>query len=400
MAEPPDRGPSMTALQGVRVLDLSRVLAGPLCTMMLGDLGAEVVKVEHPQGDDTRRWGPPFAGGHSTYYLAANRNKRSVVLDLSDPTDLAVAQDLASTADVLVQNFRVGGLARFGLDEPTVRAANRAIVYCSLSGYGAEEGAHRPGYDFLAQAEGGMMSITGPGPDQPTKVGVAVSDVLTGLHATIGVLAALRHRERTSEGQHVQVDLLSSTLAALVNQASGYLDAGVVPGPAGNVHPSIAPYQTLRTATQPLALAIGNDRQFRTLCEALGRPRLADEPRFETNAARVEAREALVRELESVLVTETASTWQDRLGARGVPCGQVNDLAAAFHLAAVLGLEPTVTMELGGGGRTRQVASPVRLATTPVAYRLPPPSLDEHGHAIRAGATWLEPAAHAEEVPG
>jgi crotonobetainyl-CoA:carnitine CoA-transferase CaiB-like acyl-CoA transferase len=371
MAEPPDRGPSMTALQGVRVLDLSRVLAGPLCTMMLGDLGADVVKVEHPQGDDTRRWGPPFAGGHSTYYLAANRNKRSVVLDLSDPTDLAVARDLASTADVLVQNFRVGGLARFGLDEPTVRAANRAIVYCSLSGYGAEEGAHRPGYDFLAQAEGGMMSITGPGPDQPTKVGVAVSDVLTGLHATIGVLAALRHRERTSEGQHVQVDLLSSTLAALVNQASGYLDAGVVPGPAGNVHPSIAPYQTLRTATQPLALAIGNDRQFRTLCEALGRPHLADEPRFETNAARVEAREALIRELESVLVTETASTWQDRLGARGVPCGQVNDLAAAFHLAAELGLEPTVTMELGGGGRTRQVASPVRLATTPVAYRAP-----------------------------
>jgi crotonobetainyl-CoA:carnitine CoA-transferase CaiB-like acyl-CoA transferase len=352
----------MTALQGVRVLDLSRVLAGPLCTMMLGDLGADVVKVEHPQGDDTRRWGPPFAGDHSTYYLAANRNKRSVVLDLADPTDLAVARDLARTADVLVQNFRVGGLARFGLDEPTVRAANRGIVYCSLSGYGAAEGAHRPGYDFLAQAEGGMMSITGPGPDQPTKVGVAVSDVLTGLNATIGVLAALNHRDRTGEGQHVQVDLLSSTLAALVNQASGYLDAGVVPEPAGNVHPSIAPYQTLRTASQPLALAIGNDRQFRTLCEALGRPHLADEPRFETNAARVEAREALVRELESVLVTETASTWQDRLGARGVPCGQVNDLAAAFHLAAQLGLEPTVTMELGGGGRTRQVASPVRLA--------------------------------------
>jgi crotonobetainyl-CoA:carnitine CoA-transferase CaiB-like acyl-CoA transferase len=387
----------MTALQGVRVLDMSRVLAGPLCTMMLGDLGADVIKVEHPDGDDTRRWGPPFAGDHSTYYLAANRNKRSVALDLSDATDRRVAQQLASTADVLVQNFRVGGLTRFGLDEPTVRADNRGIVYCSLSGYGTEAGARRPGYDFIAQAEGGLMSITGPCRDEPTKVGVAVSDVLTGLHATIGILAALHHRQRTGEGQHVQVDLLSSTLAALVNQASGYLDAGVVPEAAGNVHPSIAPYQTLRTASQPLALAIGNDRQFRALCDVLDRPHLADDERFATNAARVEARAALVRELESVLVTETAVTWQDRLAARGVPCGHVNDLAAAFELAAELGLDPTVTLDLAGGGSTRQVASPVRLTTTPVAYRLPPPSLDEHGDTIRSGAIWVGPSTDAEE---
>src|SRR5438093_3418624 len=267
------------SLDGVLVADFSRVLAGPLATMILGDLGAEIIKVEHPDGgDDTRRWGPPWApDGESSYYLVLNRNKRSVALDLKDPEDLAAATDLARRADVVIENFRPGVTGRFGLDEPTVRAANPGVVYCSILGIGRGDVA---GYDFLAQAVGGLMSITGDPDGEPRKVGVALVDVMAGLHATIGIVAALRHRERTGEGQLVEVDLLSTTLFALANQASGYLTAGVVPGRMGNRHPSIAPYATLATADAPLVIAVGNDGQFRTLCRSLGDEGLADDPRY------------------------------------------------------------------------------------------------------------------------
>ncbi|WP_052668626.1 CaiB/BaiF CoA transferase family protein [Nitriliruptor alkaliphilus] len=378
----------MPALDGVRVLDLTRVLAGPYCTMLLGDFGADVVKVEHPSGDDTRQWGPPFAGSHSTYFLATNRNKRSVALDLGDPEDLQVAVALADEADVVVQNFRAGGLCRFGLDEAAVRSRNPGVIYCSLTGYGSGAGAARPGYDFLAQAEGGLMSVTGA--DEPTKVGVALSDVLMGLHATIGILAALQHRTVTGRGQHVEVDLLSSTLASLVNQASGYLDAGVVPGLSANAHPSIVPYQTVQTADVPLAIAVGNDRQFRALCTGLGRSELADDPRYATNRARVDSREKLIAELEAVLVAAPAAHWQEVLAEAGVPCGQVNDVAGAFALAEELELTPTVPMLLADDDTTTQVANPVRLSATPASYRLAPPSLDQHGDAVRGGRAWTE----------
>src|SRR5436190_24102117 len=257
------------ALDRVLVADFSRVLAGPLATMILGDLGAEIIKVEHPEGgDDTRRWGPPWASdGESSYFLGLNRNKRSVALDLKDPGDLAAAADLARRADVLIENFRPGVTARFGLDEPTVRAANPGVVYCSILGIGRGDVA---GYDFLAQAVGGLMSITGDPDGEPRKVGVALVEVMAGLHATIWIHAVIRHRERTGEGQLVEVDLLSTTLFALANQASGYLTAGVVPGRMGNRHPSIAPYETLATADAPLVIAVGNDAQFRTFCRVLG----------------------------------------------------------------------------------------------------------------------------------
>lgn len=382
----------MGALEGLRVLDLSRVLAGPLCTMMLGDLGADVVKVEHPRGDDTRQWGPPYAGEHATYYLAANRNKRSVALDLTVAADRAAAVALAGQADVVVHNLRSSSLQRFELDEDRLRASHPALITCALTGYGSGPGADRPGYDFLAQAEGGLMSVTGT--HGPTKVGVALSDVLMGLHATIGILAAVAHRAATGQGQHVEVDLLSSTLASLVNQASGWLDAGVVPGPAGNAHPSIAPYQVLRTMDGQLAVAVGNDGQFGRLCTALGRPQLADDPRFATNPARVRAREELTGQLEAVLRTATTQHWQQALAAADVPVGRINDLPEAFELARQLGLDPTTTMTMADGTRTAQVVNPVRMSATPVTYRSAPPALDEHGQQLRAGR-WTDPGGVA-----
>jgi crotonobetainyl-CoA:carnitine CoA-transferase CaiB-like acyl-CoA transferase len=371
------------ALDGVIVADFSRVLAGPITTMLLADLGAEVVKVERPDGgDDTRAWGPPWAAdGEASYYLGVNRNKRSVALDLREPADLATARALALRADVVIENFRPGVMARYGLDEPGLRAQNPAVVYCRIAGLGRGDVA---GYDFLAQAVGGLMSITGDPGGEPRKVGVALVDVMAGLHAAIGVLAALRHRDRTGEGQLVEVDLLSSTLFALANQASGFLTAGVVPGRLGNRHPSIAPYETLEAADGPFVVAVGNDGQFRALCAALDAPALADDPRFATNADRVANRDALGRALEERLRTRPASTWIEALGRAGIPCGPVNDVAQAFAYARTVGLDPVAELRRAdGSGTVATVANPVSMSKTPATYRLAPPRLGEHTDEVR-----------------
>jgi crotonobetainyl-CoA:carnitine CoA-transferase CaiB-like acyl-CoA transferase len=371
------------ALDGILVADFSRVLAGPLATMLLADLGADVVKVERPgSGDDTRAWGPPWAAdGEASYFLGANRNKRSVALDLRDPDDLETARALALRADVVIENFRPGVMARHGLDGQTLRAERPDLVSCRIAGLGKGDVA---GYDFLAQAVGGLMSITGDEGSGPLKVGVALVDVMAGLQATIGILAALRHRDRTGEGQLVEVDLLSTTLFALANQASGYLTAGVVPGRLGNRHPSIAPYETLRAADGPLVVAVGNDGQFRTLCGALGSPELADDERFVTNAARVANRDALAGSLEASLATASAATWVETLSASGVPCGLVADVAQAFAYAREVGLDPVAEVTRDDGSAVATVANPISLSATPPTYRLAPPRLGEHTDDVRA----------------
>ena len=359
------------ALDGVVVADFSRVLAGPYATMLLADLGAEVVKVERPgSGDDTRHWGPPYAAdGTATYFTAVNRNKTSLWLDLATEEGRERARALALRADVVVENFKPGTLDRLGLGYRSLVQEDPGTIVCSISGFGSGAGADLPGYDLLVQAMGGLMSVTGPAPGEPTKVGVALVDVITGLHAVYGTLAALRHRDLTGEGQHVEVNLLSSLLSALVNQASALVAGGVVPGILGNDHPSITPYGVYATADRPLVLAVGNDRQFRALCEALERP-LADDPRFATNPARVEHRRELRSQLESGLASRGADQWQTALTALGVPCGPVNDIAEAVRLAESLGLSPVVAVP---GSEVAQVANPVRLSATPASYRLAPP---------------------------
>ncbi|MEV4172862.1 CoA transferase [Nonomuraea sp. NPDC049709] len=365
------------ALSGLLIADFSRVLAGPYATMLLADLGAEVVKVERPgAGDDTRAWGPPYAGGEATYFLGVNRNKRSIALDLR--ADVEVARALAARADVVVENFRPGTMDRLGLGYAALRELNPGLVYCSITGFGSGAGAGLPGYDLIAQAVGGLMSVTGE-PDGPgTKAGVAVVDVITGLHAALGILAALRHRDGTGEGQRIEVSLLSSLLSALSNHSSAYAAAGVVPRAMGNRHPSIVPYEVFQAADRPIVIAAGNDRQYRALCVALDRPDLAEDVRYATNAARVAARDTLVPDLNAALAARTADEWFERLNAAGVPCGPINDLAAAFALAEELGLEPAV--ELGGAG---QVANPLRLSATPPAYHRPPPALGQDEAWVR-----------------
>ena len=366
------------ALAGLRILDFSRVLAGPLATMVLGDLGAEVTKVERPgAGDDTRAWGPPYdAQGRATYFDAVNRNKRSIASDLTDPADVAVIRRLAADADVVVENFRPGLLDRFGLGYAQLAAVNPRLIYCSITGFGrTPQAAALPGYDLLVQAMGGLMSITGEADGEPQKVGVALVDVITGLFATVGILAALAHRNATGEGQLVEVDLFSALLAALVNQSSSYTAAGVVPARMGNEHPSIAPYAVFRAGAERIVLAVGNDRQFQDLCRVLGAPALAAEERFATNPARVEHREALRLELERLLAARPAAEWTQLLTDARVPAGAVNDLGDAFELAARLGLEPIVAMASPDGSVVRLPRNPLKLSPTPVSYRLTPPDL-------------------------
>jgi crotonobetainyl-CoA:carnitine CoA-transferase CaiB-like acyl-CoA transferase len=359
----------MTALSGLVVADFSRVLAAPYATMLLADLGADVIKVEHPvTGDETRAWGPPHRDGEATYFLSVNRNKRSLAADLGRDTEAVT--ELVRRADVLVENFRPGTMARFGLSYEDARKLNKRLVYCSVSGFGTGEGAALPGYDLLLQAVGGLMSVTGPAPGEPVKTGVALVDVLTGLHATVGILAALRERETSGEGQLVEVNLLSSLLSSMVNQSGGYAMAGVVPGILGNRHPSITPYEVFETADRPLALAVGNDRQFARLCEALDLP---PDPRFATNPDRVAHRDELTPLLSGRFATRTAAAWFELLTPLGVPCGPVNDLAGAFELADRLGLSPTVPL-----GGLDVVANPIGLSRTPVTYRRRPPRLGEH----------------------
>lgn len=377
-------------LSSLLVADFSRVLAGPFCTMTLGDLGAEIVKIEPPGGDDTRSWGPPFVADQSAYYLSVNRNKRSIVLDLRDAEDLRVARALAERADVLVENFRPGTMARFGLDEPVVRAVNPALVYCSISAFGTAAGRELAGYDLLVQALGGLMSITGVDGDSPTKVGAALVDVLAGLFATVGILAALRARDRSGRGQHVEINLMSALLSALANQSAGFVLAEQIPRAMGNGHASIAPYDSYPTGDGTIVLAVGNDKQFGRLCEALGISGLARDPRFVTNELRVRNRAPLREHLEGALATESAEHWTKTLSARGVPAGAVNNIAEAIALAERLGLHPIRNTE-DGDALGRQVASPIKLSATPVTYRTRAPRLGEHSNDIRAWVARLKP---------
>ena len=372
-----------SALDGILVADFSRVLAGPLCTMTLGDLGADVVKVERPDGgDDTREWGPPWHDEGATYYLGLNRNKRSVTLDLKDPGDLALARRLAARADVVVESFRPGTIDRLGLGYDDVAPGNPGVVYCSISAFGTgERAAALPGYDLLLQAMSGLMSVTGETDGRPLKVGAALIDMICGLYAANGILAALHARSRTGEGQRVHVSLMDSALAALLNQGSGFLNAGVVPGRLGNRHPSITPYETFRAADGDFAVACGNDALFRRLCAAIGRPELAEDARYADNRARLEHRDALTTDLEAAFAGADAAEWVARLGEAGVPAGPINDVGEAFAFAEELGLEPWVEVD---GVRTVRPA--MTLSTTPAAVRRRPPRLGEHDAEIRA---WL-----------
>ncbi len=384
---PPSSGP----LAGVLVADFSRILAGPYATMLLADLGADVVKVESPAGDDTRSWMPPVRDGRSTYYLGVNRNKRSVALDLKAPDDLVAARELARRADVMVENFRPGGLARFGLDYPTVSAGNPGVVYASISGFGSGEGGRDlPGYDLIVQAMSGLMSLTGDPDGDPFRAGISVFDVMAGLHATIGVLAALRVREASGLGQHVEVNLLSSALSGMVNQTSAFVAGGVVPFRMGNSHPSLFPYEPMPCADRDLIITAGNNGQFRKLVEVLGLPELADDERFGRNEDRTANRDVLRPLLVERLRTRPAMDWFREIIAAGVPCGPINTVDAGVAFAAEVGLEPVVAP-----AGVPSVRNPIRLSQTPPDYRLPPPELDEHGEDLRA---WLAtPQADTEE---
>jgi crotonobetainyl-CoA:carnitine CoA-transferase CaiB-like acyl-CoA transferase len=373
-------------LAGLLVADFSRILAGPYATMLLADMGAEVVKVEGPGGDDTRTWQPPVREGVSTYYLGVNRNKRSVALDLKDPGDLALARELARRADIFVENFKPGGLKRFGLDYDTVAAANPAVVYASISGFGSgPKGAGLPGYDLIVQATSGLMSVTGDAEGEPYRAGVAVFDVISGLHATIGVLAALNHRHATGTGQHVEISLLASAMSGLVNQTSAYVAGGVVPFRMGNSHPSLFPYEPLPCADGELIITAGNDLQFRKLTQVLGVPELADDPRFTRNEDRTANREELRPLLVERLATRPKMEWFRELTGNGVPCGPINTIDQGVAFAEEVGLDPVVIVGEGDEA-IPSVRHPITFSATPASYRLPPPRLDQQGDEIRR---WL-----------
>ncbi|HET9109529.1 MAG TPA: CoA transferase [Ktedonobacterales bacterium] len=371
---------------GLLVADFSRVLAGPYCTMLLGDLGATVIKVESPTGDDTRTWMPPVRDGVSTYYLAINRNKRSVTLDLKNADDQRLAQELAARADVFIENFKPGGLARFGLDYESTKARNPGVIYASISGFGvAAEGASLPGYDLVVQAISGLMSLTGDPAGPAYRAGISVFDVMAGLHAAIGVLAALHHRDRTGEGQHVELSLLASALSGLVNHTSAYVAGGAVPMRMGNAHPSLFPYEPLPTADRDLIIIAGNNGQFRQLCNVLGLPDLPNDPRFTNNDDRTRNREQLRPLLVERLRTRSADEWFHALSAAGVSCGPINDVAGGVTFAREVGLEPVV--EVGAGaGAIPMIRNPISFSATPARYELPPPALGQDNDAIR---DWL-----------
>ncbi|WP_405892421.1 CoA transferase [Streptomyces sp. NBC_00104] len=375
-------GASPGPLDGLLVADFSRILAGPYATMLLADLGADVVKVEGPGGDDTRGWMPPVRDGMSTYYLGINRGKRSIALDFRDEGDARLARELSRRADVVIENFKPGGLARYGLDHASVSAGNPGVVYASISGFGAGPGRKVPGYDLMVQAISGLMSLTGDPDGPPYRAGISVFDVMAGNHAAIGILAALRHRDATGRGQLVEVNLLSSALTGLVNHSSSYVAGGTVPYRMGNAHPSVFPYEPLPTADQDLIVPAANDGQFRKLCEVLGIPETADDPRFRHNADRTERREELRPLLLERLKTRTALEWFDLFVDAGVPCGPINTIAGGFAMAERFGLDPVV--EVGEGDRAVPTTRhPIRFSETPAAYRLPPPELDEHRTELR-----------------
>jgi len=373
-----ENGPKLP-LEGIRVLDLSRVLAGPYATMVLGDLGADVLKVEHPeQGDDTRHWGPPFAGGESAYFLSVNRNKRSIGVDLKDQEGLERVKKLAAEADVLIENWRRGALEKLGLGYKALREENPDLIYCSVTGFGPGPDEDRPGYDFLVQARGGVMGITGQPGGEPTKVGVAISDIVCGLFASNAILAALYRRSATGEGAHIEVPLFESTLGWLANRGQEYLVSGEDTGLIGNAHPSIVPYQTFHASDKPLVVAVGNNTQFANLCAAMGRPELAEDERYATNPDRVSNREALISELQQEFGKRTADEWVEEIRAAGVPSGPVNTLADVFADEHVLGSGMLQTLDHPSAGPLEMVASPLIVDGEHLPIRHAPPTLGQH----------------------
>ncbi|WP_044873449.1 CaiB/BaiF CoA-transferase family protein [Pseudomonas sp. LFM046] len=397
------------ALSHIRVLDLSRVLAGPWSGQILADLGAEVIKVERPgSGDDTRAWGPPFLKGadgrdtsEAAYFLSANRNKQSVTIDFTRPEGQKLVRELAAKSDILIENFKVGGLAAYGLDYASLKAINPRLIYCSITGFGQfGPYAKRAGYDFMIQGLGGLMSITGRSDQEegagPVKVGVALTDILTGLYSSVAMLAALASRELTGKGQHIDMALLDVQVACLANQAMNYLTTGNPPRRLGNAHPNIVPYQDFPTADGDFILTVGNDSQFRKFCEVAGHREWADDPRFSTNKARVAHRAELIPMIRQATVFKTTAEWVSALEEVGVPCGPINDLAAVFADPQVQARGLRVELEHPLAGVVPQVASPLRLSDTPVEYRMPPPLLGEHTQAVLARVLGL--AAEQVEV--
>ncbi|MBA6139688.1 CaiB/BaiF CoA transferase family protein [Pseudomonas sp. FYR_2] len=393
----------MGALSHLRVLDLSRVLAGPWSGQILADLGADVIKVERPgSGDDTRAWGPPFlrdAAGDNTseaaYYLSANRNKRSVTIDFTQPEGQRLVRELAAKSDIVIENFKVGGLAAYGLDYQSLKAVNPQLIYCSITGFGQTGPyAKRAGYDFMIQGLGGLMSLTGrPEGEEgagPVKVGVALTDILTGLYSTVAMLAALAHRDQAGVGQHVDMALLDVQVACLANQAMNYLTTGNPPRRLGNAHPNIVPYQDFPTADGDFILTVGNDGQFRKFAEVAGQPQWADDPRFVTNKQRVANRAELIPLIRQATVFKTTAEWVSQLEAAGVPCGPINDLAQMFQDPQVLARGLAVSIAHPLAGSVPQVASPIRLSETPVEYRRAPPLLGEHTEVVLEEVLGLE----------
>jgi len=393
----------MGALSHLRVLDLSRVLAGPWSGQILADLGADVIKVERPgNGDDTRSWGPPFlrdTRGENTseaaYYLSANRNKRSVTIDFTQPEGQRLVRELAAKSDIVIENFKVGGLAAYGLDYQSLKALNPKLIYCSITGFGQTGPyAKRAGYDFMIQGLGGLMSLTGrPEGEEgagPVKVGVALTDILTGLYSTVAILAALAHRDQTGIGQHVDMALLDVQVACLANQAMNYLTTGTPPRRLGNAHPNIVPYQDFPTADGDFILTVGNDGQFRKFAEVAGQPQWADDPRFATNKLRVANRGELIPLIRQATVFKTTAEWVSQLETAGVPCGPINDLAQMFQDPQVVARGLAVTIPHPLAGIVPQVASPIRLSETPVEYRRAPPLLGEHTEAVLSEVLGLD----------
>jgi crotonobetainyl-CoA:carnitine CoA-transferase CaiB-like acyl-CoA transferase len=369
----------MLPLEGVRVLDLSRVLAGPYATMVLADLGADVLKVEHPErGDDTRHWGPPFARGESAYFLSVNRNKRSVGLDFKKAEDLRRVKNLAAGSDVVIENLRRGALEKLGLGYEALRETNPGLVYCSITGFGPGKDQDRPGYDFLIQARGGIMGITGFPDGEPTKVGVAIADIVCGLYAATAVLAALHRRSETGEGSRIEVPLFETQLSWLANRAQEYLVSGEDKGRMGNAHPTIVPYQTFDASDKPIAVAVGNNIQFANLCKAIGREELAQDERYATNPDRVANREELVEILQQVFSKLPADEWVEKIREAGVPCGPVNALADVFTDEHVLSSGILRDVDHPAAGILKMLASPVLVDGERLPIRRPPPTLGQH----------------------
>ncbi|EFF77029.1 CaiB/BaiF CoA transferase family protein [Achromobacter piechaudii] len=383
------------ALDGIRVLDLSRILAGPWCTQNLADLGADVIKIERPLvGDDTRAWGPPYLKdgdgqdtSESAYYLSANRNKRSVEADMATPEGAALIRELAAVSDILVENFKVGGLAKYGLDYDSLKAINPRLIYCSVTGFGQDGPyAQRPGYDFMIQGMGGLMSITGERDDLPgggpQKAGVAVTDIVTGMYATVAILAALQERHRSGLGQHLDIALLDSHVALLANQNSNYFNSGVAPSRAGNAHQNVVPYQVFAASDGHLIVATGNESQYRAYCRAIGVPELGDDPRFATNRLRVTNREVLIELLTTIMLQGRRDDWIDKLEAVGVPCGPINDIAQSFAHPQSQARQLRREIPHPLGVTAPVTASPLRFSDSPVVYRRAPPLLGEHTEQV------------------